>query len=135
MERMISLKTLFPRRISAIVVLLFMHIYNVEIHTYLFYVILLLILPNKINLKKMDKFDAERLTLMLLILTMGAAMLLWGKVFSKSFNFEAGNYDMKMILQGLFWLLLIVLSFSYKGQREEKWKSNRKILTYINKAQ
>ena len=52
MERMISLKTLFPRRISAIVVLLFMHIYNVEIHTYLFYVILLLILPNKINLKK-----------------------------------------------------------------------------------
>lgn len=120
MERMISLKTLFPRRISAIVVLLFMHIYNVEIYTYLFYVILLLILPNKINLKKMDKFDAERLTLMLLILTMGAAMLLWGKVFSKSFNFEAGNYDMKMILQGLFWLLLIVLSFSYKGQREEK---------------
>ena len=123
MERMISLKTLFPRKISAIVVLLFMHIYNVEIHTYLFYVILLFISPNKINLKKMDKFDAERLTLILSILTIGASMLLWGTVFSKSFNVEAGNYDMKMIFQGFFWLPLLVFAPSYKGEREEKMRN------------
>lgn len=120
MERMISLKTLFPRKISAIVVLLFMHIYNVEIHTYLFYVILLLISPNKINLKNMDKFAAERLTVILSILTIGVSMLLWGTVFSKSFDFESGNIDIKMIIQGFFWLPLLVFVPSYKGQREEK---------------
>lgn len=123
MERMISLKTLFPRKISAIVVLLFMHIYNVEIHTYLFYVMLLLISPNKINLKKIDKFDAERLTLILSILTIGASMLLWGTVFSKSFDFERGNIDIKMVLQGFFWLPLLVFAPSYKGEREEKMKN------------
>lgn len=96
-----------------------MHVYDIEIHTYLFYVILLLIAPNKINLKKMDKFDAERLTLLLSILIIAASMLLWGTVFSKSFDFEAG-YDMKMILQGFFWLPLLVFVPLYKGQREEK---------------
>lgn len=121
MERMISLKTLFPRKISAIVVLLFMHIYNVEIHTYLFYVILLLISPNKINLKKMDKFDAERLTLILSILIIGASMLLWVTVFKKALNdIELGNIDIKMILQGFFWLPILVFAPSYKGEREEK---------------
>ena len=96
-----------------------MHVYDIEIHTYLFYVILLLIAPNKINLKKMDKFDAERLTLLLSILIIAASMLLWGTVFSKSFDFETG-YDMKMILQGFFWLPLLVFVPLYKGQREEK---------------
>ena len=124
MERMISLKTLFPRKISAIVVLLFMHIYNVEIHTYLFYVILLLISPNKINLKKMDKFDAERLTLILSILIIGASMLLWVTVFKKALNdIELGNIDIKMILQGFFWLPILVFAPSYKGEREEKMRN------------
>ena len=47
-------------------------------------------------------------------------MLLWGIVFEKTLNdILISKFDLKMILQGVFWFPILVFTPIYKGVREK----------------
>lgn len=120
MNRLNVLKTVIPRKYSMAAILTFIYIYNLDKIIYIIIGMMLLILPEEISLKDMKQKNAENSALLLAAILGITGMLLWGIVFENTLNdISISKFDLKMILQGVFWFPILVFTPIYKGVREK----------------